>query len=785
MAKSRYGLHINFIAGTVFGLCFGVFLSTWCRNKFIPCAPSFTRSGCCIENLQFNVNIEVEPADQNALKSSQAINNIFIEEADEKGFLFVGVMTAKKYLDSRAVSAYKTWARSINGKVVFFSSEGSTSKYDIPFVSLKNVDDSYPPQKKSFSMLKYMADHYLDKYEWFMRADDDAFVKGDLMEQFLRSVNSSKPQFIGQAGVGTKEEIGLLSLGNTDNYCMGGTGIVFSHETLRKIAPHLKYCVNNLYTTHEDVEIGRCVRQFAGIPCTWAFEMQKLFYQNFKEYRGSFIDTLQDKEVQTALTMHPIKDPSYQYRINNHFTSEKILALRQKEIELQREISDMNQLLNEQTKTMNKYGLRPSVTTFIPTKEKDVLGWEYVSTRSVSSHLNVNPRKGMNAFRKHALDNTVYQTMDIINKNSRQRGRTIDFKDVLYGYVQTDPLNGVSYILDILLTYRKHKGKTMNAPVRRHAYLHQTFTETEFIEDPLTLAQRDQLDSQMSPFTYKHLIGSKIPQAKLKETVHFIVPLAGKVREFDRFMKNYEDICLRTRENSQMHVVLFTKNSFPDEVEEILKIVGQYQKKYGGELLEVLEADGDFARAKALDLGAKQCSDDDLLFCVDVDILLTADSLNRIRLNTIQNVQIYYPIVFSQYDPDTLCNNKTLGSQCNVEPLDFSPRMGYWRQFGYGIAAMYRSDLEKVGGYDTSIQGWGKEDVDLFDKFVQNNITVFRAVDTGMIHVFHPIRCDVNLEPSQFQMCIGSKATCLASQQQLAEMVLQMKNVLDREVPSV
>lgn len=97
-------------------------------------------------------------------------------------FLFVGVMTAKKYLDSRAVAAYKTWAPSIPGKVEFFSSHGSDSvplPFQLPVVSLPGVDDSYPPQKKSFMMLKYMHDHYLDKYEWFMRADDDVYIQGE------------------------------------------------------------------------------------------------------------------------------------------------------------------------------------------------------------------------------------------------------------------------------------------------------------------------------------------------------------------------------------------------------------------------------------------------------------------------------------------------------------------------------------------------------------------------------------------------------------------------------
>lgn len=776
MARSKSGRNVNFIAGTVFGLCIGVILSTWCRNKFLPCMPTFSKSGCCIESERS------EDRSINSMKTSvtEFSNRVYIEEADEKGFLFIGIMTAKKYLDSRVVAAYQTWARSINGKVVFFSSEGSQSPGDIPVISLKNVDDSYPPQKKSFSMFKYMSDHYLDKYEWFMRADDDIFIRGDKLEEFLRSVNSSKPQFIGQAGVGTKEEIGLLSLGSTDNYCMGGTGMVLSRETLKLIAPHLKHCVSNLYTTHEDVEIGRCVRKFAGIPCTWAFEMQKLFYQNFKEYKGSFVDTLQDKEVQEAITLHPIKSPVYQYRISNHFMSVKIQEYRQKEVDLHREISEMNQFLNEKA-DFDKYGLKPSVMTYLPKKSSEVIGWEFFNSKSISSHLNVNPRKGLNSYRKDIVEEVVSQTMGIVNKNSRHRGRSIDFKEVLYGYTNTDPLNGANYILDILLTYRKHKGKNMNVPVRRHAYLHQSFTQTEIIENPWTSDERHVHAD--SAYIFHHFRGNldSINKPKLKETIHFILPLAKKVKEFDRFMKIFEEISLARKENAQMHIVLFTENSSAQEVEDILNIVGIYQKKYGGHLLEVIEADGDFARAKALDLGAKQCSVDDLIFCVDVDIILTPESLNRIRLNTIQGIQVYYPIVFSQYDPKLLCLNKSKSS-CKIDLLDFSSNVGYWRQFGYGIAAMYRSDLERVGGYNTDIQGWGKEDVDLFEKIVESNLTIFRAVDTGMIHAFHPVVCDVNLEPSQFQMCVGSKATILASQYQLAEMVLRDDHILKRNL---
>ena len=127
--------------------------------------------------------------------------------------IFVGVMTTKDFLLTRARAAYDTWVKTIPGKVIFFSSENSEAsakQANLPeksVVSLRGVDDVYPPQKKSFLLLKYMHDVYLNDYEWFLRADDDTYVKGEELSTFLRSVNSSGTWFIGQSGQGNKVRI--------------------------------------------------------------------------------------------------------------------------------------------------------------------------------------------------------------------------------------------------------------------------------------------------------------------------------------------------------------------------------------------------------------------------------------------------------------------------------------------------------------------------------------------------------------------------------------------------
>lgn len=204
------------------------------------------------------------------LKVDERINS------STSNLVFVGVMTAQKYLDTRAKAVYETWGKELPGKIVFFSSESSTVPEncpDLPLVPLPRVDDTYPPQKKSFMMLQYMWSNFGDRFEWFLRADDDVYVRTDRLETLLRSVDSRRAMYIGQAGRGNSEEFGLLSLEYDENFCMGGPGVVLSRETLRRIVPHIKYCLRHLYTTHEDVELGRCVKKYAGIPCTWSYEV--------------------------------------------------------------------------------------------------------------------------------------------------------------------------------------------------------------------------------------------------------------------------------------------------------------------------------------------------------------------------------------------------------------------------------------------------------------------------------------------------------------------------------
>jgi predicted glycosyltransferase involved in capsule biosynthesis len=51
--------------------------------------------------------------------------------------------------------------------------------------------------------------------------------------------------------------------------------------------------------------------------------------------------------------------------------------------------------------------------------------------------------------------------------------------------------------------------------------------------------------------------------------------------------------------------------------------------------------------------------------------------------------------------------------------------------------AAYKSDIVRAGGFNTRIHGWGKEDVDLYSKCLKVGLSITRATDPNLVHVYH------------------------------------------------
>jgi len=146
------------------------------------------------------------------------------------------------------------------------------------------------------------------------------------------------------------------------------------------------------------------------------------------------------------------------------------------------------------------------------------------------------------------------------------------------------------------------------------------------------------------------------------ELVHFVLPLSGRVEMFTHFIGVFLNSAVGLNdENNAVNVnsVYLSIVYFGEGIETIRAILQKYVASFPGFTnYRILVGEGEFSRGKGLHkgivtpLGPEFTSfDHGLLFFIDVDIGFTKDILELCRSYTIPGKSVYYPIVFSMYNP--------------------------------------------------------------------------------------------------------------------------------------
>ncbi len=169
------------------------------------------------------------------------------EEYDFKKSILVGVLTQQEYLPTRARSLYETWGKEMD-KLIFFVGEDCNISADLshlPIVKLQGIPDKvYPPLRKTFAVMKYMYQNHIEQFNWFIRADDDMYVRANKLKELLDQMHPYDKVYLGRAGTGRRDDLKRLRLLPHERYCMGGPGIILSMAALRGVGPHLNNCLN-------------------------------------------------------------------------------------------------------------------------------------------------------------------------------------------------------------------------------------------------------------------------------------------------------------------------------------------------------------------------------------------------------------------------------------------------------------------------------------------------------------------------------------------------------------
>lgn len=333
--------------------------------------------------------------------------------------------------------------------------------------------------------------------------------------------------------------------------------------------------------------------------------------------------------------------------------------------------------------------------------------------------------------RKDIYDVVTYAVREL-NKSRTKTARKFTMDDFIEGMYRTEPMTGTQYELFF---------REIDQP-QKHTYRKITL---------------------IRPFGILHSVDQNQKNTS-QIWINLILPLSGRIDAFRQFMSRFVKVVINQDRRVYLTVVYFGQDGL-NTVKDIMTSTAKEHKYKHMKLVTLKE---EFSRGRGLQVGVLSWkSIDVLLFLCDVDIVFTADFLERCRVNTEPGKRVYYPIVFSLYNPNVVYSLQDMTIPSEREQLVISRNTGFWRDFGYGMTCQYRSDFKAVNGFDEYISGWGGEDVFLYQKYVRTDYMVIRATDPGLFHLWHEKTCDPKLNSEQYRSCIRSKALTEASHAQL------------------
>jgi len=193
-----------------------------------------------------------------------------------------------------------------------------------------------------------------------------------------------------------------------------------------------------------------------------------------------------------------------------------------------------------------------------------------------------------------------------------------------------------------------------------------------------------------------------------------------------------------------------------DDIEIIS--AGQREEEEPNDEQENSNLQHQFNRAKARNILHKHACHLDacLVTVMDVDMHVLPIYFHRALTVVKPYRQAYFPIVFSEFNPETVqrvqdflnSNNKqrrrsTNGHRSITLLPPFSEHRGLWRDFGYGMYALAGCDAARFR-FNEQYEGWGHEDNDFYESIHSDSqMQVQREREYGLIHEWHSKNCSV------------------------------------------
>ncbi|XP_045106284.1 chondroitin sulfate synthase 2-like [Portunus trituberculatus] len=565
--------------------------------------------------------------------------------------LLVAVVSSKETASSFGVSINRTLSHYVD-KLIFFIDGFGTKKMglNIPIVGFKDEK----PLIKVFRILSYLNENYLNEYDYFFLVSDRTYVHGRQLVRMVQRLSISRAVHMGHL----LDHPGAL-------YCSLDAGIVLSHSVLRRVAGQLSWCTRNTYSDSDTDNLGRCILHAVDQPC-----VSSLQGQHYNSYRlredVEVVSHLQlvggSSLVQESITVTNVPEASDMFSIHIYFLQNDLRHLNHTILEYRREIEatkpNAPAIRREETWPVG------SVPPHHPATRFDVIQWDTFNATHFflpDDFHNTKPLIGVDL-----LDIMSVVNASVAHMHAKAKGQ-LEYKELEYGHRRTDPTRGVDYILSLVF-----RDNTSGLRVTRKLQGSRLLTEPEIIP---------------------------MPYVTENNRLTLVLPVdQSEIVEATQFVQRYEAECMVKGEHTFLMLALLYKPGVSsagddkDVFKSLKDLALQYTQehheagsKVGWSIVHTLASlPSELAIA---DLVLRKMQEDTLVLVTRHSAHITTDFLNRVRMNTILNWQVFSPVPFTQYHPDTVSDTESYAK------MDVNKNNGRFDAYNFDHISFYIGDF--------------------------------------------------------------------------------------------
>ncbi|XP_062348839.1 chondroitin sulfate glucuronyltransferase isoform X2 [Cinclus cinclus] len=382
---------------------------------------------------------------------------------------------------------------------------------------------------------------------------------------------------------------------------------------------------------------------------------------------------------------------------------------------------------------------------FLPKSRFEVISWDYFTEQHLFSCPDGSPKCELSGASKADVSEIIESAVEQLNHLYQPLLR-FSKRQLLNGYRRFDPTRGMEYTLDLLLEAATQKG---------HSHV---------------LAKRVSL---VRPLSKVEII--PMPYVTEATRVQLVLPLT--VQDLD-FVANFLDVfamnTLDTHDNALLTLLLIYHPYDAQRVGQVdvfagvKAMVGELEKRYAEVKIPWISVKTEVpSQVKLMDIVSKKHPVDTLFFLASVWTEINTEFLNRCRMNTISNWQVFFPVHFQEFNPALVYR----GEQTASSNTDFL-RDGHFDRHSFAEACFYNSDYMTARtklAADILDRDEVLESMEVFDVFLHySGLHLFRAVEPGLVQKYTLRSCNPRLSEELYHRCVLSNLEGLASRSHLA-----------------